>query len=194
MLDRTISVYNIGVGGFGIGYLNRVLSQAAQKAGYDVRGSDTHGLAQRGGVVTSTLKIGPKIEGSPLIVKGTADVVLALEPLEALRAMPFLKKGGTIIYNTAKIQPLGVRLKTDEYPELSFIEAELRQVTENVIPLDAAGMAKELGLSQTVNVILLGVLVRRGVLPFDLELIKEVVAETTPPRFKEVNLKALEIG
>jgi len=194
MAEGTLNIYAIGVGGFGIGSLTRVLSLAAQNSGLDILGSETHGLSQRGGVVTSTLRIGPKLSGSPLIIKGGADVVAALEPLEALRSMPWLKKGGLIVYNTAQIQPLGVRLKKDEYPSLKSIEAELKRVTDRVVPVAASTKAKELGLSQAVNMIIIGVIARQGVLPFGMEEIREAVKEVSPERFQEVNMKALEVG
>lgn len=194
MPDKIMNIYAIGVGGFGIGSLTKVLTVAARNSGFQVLGSETHGLAQRGGVVTATLRIGPDILGSPLIVEGEADIVLALEPLEALRSMPFLKPGGVIVYNTEKVQPLNVRLKTDEYPSLEAIEKELRRVTERVYAIDASTLAKELGLSQAVNTILIGALIRQEILPFDLEVVKEAVRETTPPQYHEINLKALEVG
>ena len=194
MPQDIINIYAAGVGGFGIGSLTRVLTVAARSSGFQVLGSETHGLAQRGGVVTATLRLGPDILGSPLIVEGEADIVLALEPLEALRAMPFLKPGGTIVYNTEQIQPLNVRLKIDKYPALEAIEKELRRVTERVLPVPASRLAKELGLSQAVNIILIGVLVRQNILPFGLEEIQEAVRRTTPPQYLEINLKALEVG
>jgi indolepyruvate ferredoxin oxidoreductase beta subunit len=194
MSEGTLNIYTSGVGGFGIGSVTRILTVASELTGKQVVGSETHGLAQRGGVVVSTLRIGDNIVGSPLIINGTADIVVALEPLEALRAMPVLKRGGTIIYNTTTFQPLSVRLKQERYPSLEEIETELRKVTDNVIPLDASAKAKELGLSQAANVVLIGALVGKGVLPFDMEVIKRAVKEATPGRFLEANLKALEVG
>ena len=84
MKESTFGIYVCGVGGFGIGSVTRILSHAAQLNGLEAFGSETHGLAQRGGVVVSTLRIGKKIYGSPLIIRGSSDVVIALEPLEAV--------------------------------------------------------------------------------------------------------------
>ncbi|MFH0957433.1 MAG: indolepyruvate oxidoreductase subunit beta [Pseudomonadota bacterium] len=194
MIKSTLAIYVCGVGGFGIGSVTRVLSQAAQLAGLGAVGSETHGLAQRGGVVVSTLKIGNNISGSPLIIRGSSDVVVALEPLEALRAMPYLKRNGLIIFNTQRFQPLSVRLGLEQYPSIDTIKNELLKITNRVIPLDASLKAKELGLSESANVVLLGRLTREGVLPFDMEIVKRAVVETTPPKYLEINLKALEIG
>ncbi|MGO8880820.1 MAG: indolepyruvate oxidoreductase subunit beta [Desulfomonilaceae bacterium] len=194
MNDSTLSIYVSGVGGFGIGSVIRILSSAAQIKGLKAIGSETHGLAQRGGVVISTLQIGKDITGSPLIIKGSADIVITLEPLEALRAMPYLKRKGVIIYNTQKFQPLSVRLGSAKYPTLDDIKVELEKVTDRVIPVDASLKAKELGLSESANVVLLGRLTREGAVPFDIETMRQAIRETTPARYLDINLKALEVG
>lgn len=194
MNDYTLSIYVSGVGGFGIGSVIRILSSAAQIRGLKAIGSETHGLAQRGGVVISTLQIGKDVTGSPLIIKGAADIVITLEPLEALRAMPYLKRKGVIIYNTQKFQPLSVRLGSAQYPTLDNIKAELERVTDRVIPVDASAKAKELGLSESANVILLGRLTREEAIPFDIETMRQAIRETTPARYLDINLRALEVG
>jgi indolepyruvate ferredoxin oxidoreductase beta subunit len=190
----TLNVYVCGVGGFGIGSVTRILTMAAQLTGRQAIGSETHGLAQRGGVVVSTLRIGSEIMGSPLIINGAADVVIALEPLEALRALPCLKGGGTVIYNSTRFQPLSVRLGQERYPSAEDILAQLRRVTESVIPVDASGIAKRIGLAQAANVVLLGALMGTARLPFDQETMRQAVELATPARFIEANRKALEEG
>ena len=192
--SQNIGVYCIGVGGFGIGALSNVLSRAAQLAGLESLGSETHGLAQRGGTVVSTIFMGKNLSGSPLMIQGAADIVIALEPIEALRAMAMVKPGGCIIYNTDRILPSEVRLRVAEYPGLEAIEADLKRATGNVIPVAASAMAKELGFAQAANMVILGILARKGLLPFGLEAIKEAVKDLTPERFHEVNFKALEAG
>lgn len=194
MTSTALNIYVCGVGGFGIGSVTGILSKAASIKGMEAIGSETHGLAQRGGVVVSTLRIGNSLNGSPLIIKGTADIVFALEPLEALRAIPFLKTQGTVIYNTQKFQPLSVRLGLSGYPGLQEIETELLKVTDVVIPVDASAKAKELGLSESANVIMLGILTRRGLLPFEMSVMRQAVKESTPPKYVDINLKALEVG
>jgi indolepyruvate ferredoxin oxidoreductase beta subunit len=193
MSDR-IGIYCIGVGGFGIGALSNVLSRAAQIAGLESLGSETHGLAQRGGTVVSTIFVGKGLSGSPLMIEGSADIVIALEPLEALRAMTMVKPGGAIIYNTGRILPSEVRLRQEEYPGLEAIESELKRAAEQVIPVQASAIAKKLGFSQASNMVILGILTRKGLLPFGLDAIKEAVQDLTPQRFHEVNFKALEAG
>ncbi len=182
-----------GVGGFGIGSVSRILSRAAEISGLDTIGSETHGLAQRGGVVTSTLRIGKALKGSPLIIHGNADILIALEALEALRSLSFVKRTGAIIYNTARYQPLSVRIGNAVYPDLASIKDELTKHCENVISVDAAEKAKSLGLSEAANVVMLGVLTRKQLLPFDLNTMREAVKSSTPTRFQDINLKALEL-
>lgn len=194
MTTVALNIYVCGVGGFGIGSVTGILSRAASIKGMEAIGSETHGLAQRGGVVVSTLRIGANLMGSPLIIKGNADIVFALEPLEALRALPYLKKNGTIIYNTQRFQPLSVRLGTSKYPSMNEIESELRKVTPNVLPVDASGKAKGLGLSESANVIMLGILTKKGLLPFDMETMSEAIRHVTPGKYIDINLQALEIG
>ncbi|MGC8660416.1 MAG: indolepyruvate oxidoreductase subunit beta [Desulfomonilaceae bacterium] len=194
MHDSSLSVYVSGVGGFGIGSVIRILSEAAKISGLKAIGSETHGLAQRGGVVISTLKIGRDVSGSPLVIRGSADIVIALERLEALRAMPYLKRNGVIIYNTQEFQPLSVRLGLAQYPTAEEIKSELEKVTNRVIPVDASAKAKDLGLSESANVILLGRLTREGAIPFDIEIMRRAIRETTPTRYVEINLKALDVG
>jgi indolepyruvate ferredoxin oxidoreductase beta subunit len=193
-MSENVSIYCIGVGGFGIGALSNILAVGAQKAGLECLGSETHGLAQRGGTVVSTLFMGHNLSGSPLIIQGSADIVAALEPIEALRSMPMLKKGGVMVYNTARILPLGVRLREESYPALEDIHQELLRVTSKVVAVEASQKAKELGFAQAANVVLLGALLKQKVLPFGKSAMVEAIKEMTPPRFHEVNLKALESG
>ncbi len=194
MSEKALNIYVCGVGGFGIGSVTGILSRAATIDHLDSMGSETHGLAQRGGVVVSTLRIGRKLSGSPLIIKGNADIVFALEPLEALRAIPFVKADGTVIYNTQRFQPLSVRLGVARYPDRHEIESELLKVTPNVMPVDASGKAKELGLSESANVIMLGILTRKGCLPFGMETMREAVRQFAPSKYVGINLRALELA
>lgn len=192
MSTDALNIYVCGVGGFGIGSVSGILSRAAMIKGIDSIGSETHGLAQRGGVVVSTLRLGRNLNGSPLIIKGNADIVFALEPLEALRAMPYLRSQGTVIYNTQRFQPLSVRLGQSHYPGLDEIKKELLKGANRVIPVAASDRAKELGLSESANVIMLGILTRQGLLPFEMEVMREAVRTATPEKYVKINLAALE--
>lgn len=124
---KSFNIYLIGVGGQGIGLLSEVIIRAADKAKLNVRGVDTHGLAQRGGTVSSNIRIGENIY-SPLIMKGQADLVIALERHEALRGMiDYSKNGGTVLYYDAVWQPLDVRLRKSKEIENEMVEKEANQ-------------------------------------------------------------------
>ncbi|MBM7558381.1 2-oxoacid:acceptor oxidoreductase family protein [Marinitoga litoralis] len=124
---KAFNIYLIGVGGQGIGLLSEVIIRAADKSGLNVRGVDTHGLAQRGGTVSSNIRIGDNIN-SPLIMKGQADLVVALERHEALRGMnDYSKNNSTVIYYDAVWQPLDVRLRKTKEIENETIEVEAKR-------------------------------------------------------------------
>ncbi|MBA4367718.1 MAG: pyruvate ferredoxin oxidoreductase [Desulfobacterium sp.] len=124
---KNFNIYLIGVGGQGIGLLSEILLRAVDKAGYPVKGVDTHGLAQRGGIVASQIRMGEKVH-SPLIPEGEADLLVALERHEALRGMNMaLKDGGTLVYYNAVWQPLDVRLGLSDEIREEVIQQECRK-------------------------------------------------------------------
>lgn len=158
--DRT-NIYMIGVGGQGIGLLSEVLIRAADYAKLNVRGVDTHGLAQRGGTVQSQLRIGEGIY-SPLIQKGTADIVIALERTEALRGIQnYLKPSGTVIYYNTSWQTLGVRLEETEEVKKEDIEQAAEKKEADVIEV----YKEDLTDTRMQNVVLLAEILKRDILP-----------------------------
>ncbi len=158
--DRT-NIYMIGVGGQGIGLLSEVLIRAADYAKLNVRGVDTHGLAQRGGTVQSQLRIGEGIY-SPLIQEGTADIVIALERTEALRGIQnYLKPSGIVIYYNTSWQTLGVRLEETEEVKKEDIEQAARKKEAEVIEV----YKEDLGDTRMQNVVLLAEILKRNILP-----------------------------
>jgi indolepyruvate ferredoxin oxidoreductase beta subunit len=160
--NRQINIYMAGVGGQGIGLLSEALIRAYDYAGLEVRGADTHGLSQRGGIVSSTLRAGPGVF-SPLIEPGMADIVLALERTEAFRACrDMLKEGGTLIYYDAYWQPLPVRLKESgdiRTEDVSEYAASRNIRTERVFE-------ENLPDPRMQNTALLSHALRHGLLPF----------------------------
>jgi indolepyruvate ferredoxin oxidoreductase beta subunit len=197
MTDKRLKVHVTGMGGQGIGSTTRVLATAAKLAGLSVMTMETHGLAQRGGVVVSDLAIGYDPTESPQCAVGEADVIIALEALESLRSMPKLKKGGIVVVNTTTYQPLAVRHSKGEiaYPTLDEIETELKRVTQNVLMVPAQDDARELGVSRTMNMILIGALTANSdVLPISKEQVIDGMKAILPPKYIDVNLKAFEKG
>jgi indolepyruvate ferredoxin oxidoreductase beta subunit len=197
MTNKKLKVHVTGMGGQGIGSTTRVLATAAKLAGLTVMTMETHGLAQRGGVVVSDLAIGYDPEESPHCAIGEADVIIALEALEAVRSMPKLRKGGIAVVNTIKYQPLSVRVSKGEvkYPSLEEIEAELKRVTKTVLLVPAHEDARKLGMSQTMNMILIGALAANtDILPISNDEIINGMKAILPPKYFDVNLKAFEKG
>ena len=146
----------IGVGGQGTILTSKILAGGLVDMGYDVKMSEIHGMSQRGGSVSTQIRYGEKVY-SPNIGVAEADIVVAFEKAEAVRGLPFLKKGGTLIVDEKEIAPLPVMMGTMQYP--ATILDELREKVEHVIVLNAAQIAEELGNAKAQNIVLLGSLV-----------------------------------
>lgn len=167
-----------GLGGQGVVFLTRLLAQAAINMGQQVMVSETHGMSQRGGSVVSHLKIGS--DQAPLIHRGTADALLALEADEAVRNLPFIRAGGLVIVNAE----VGLR------PEVA---GPLEEMAVQVHSLPASRMAQDLGAVTVTNVILAGFAVAHPALPISLDALSEAV-QTVARKGQELNLRALEAG
>jgi len=179
----------VGVGGQGTVLASKVLAQAACGAGYDIKVSEIHGMAQRGGSVVTQVRLGEKVY-SPLIAEGGADIVLAFEKLEGLRFLRFLRPGGTMIVNDQEIPPVPVLAGAAEYP--AGIVDYIRRAVPAAVVVDALGLALECGSARAANVVLLGVLARR--LPIAREIWEEALAGRVPARFLEANRAAFRAG
>ncbi|MBR4723851.1 MAG: indolepyruvate oxidoreductase subunit beta [Clostridia bacterium] len=178
----------VGVGGQGTLLASRILGNTVINEGFDVKVSEVHGMSQRGGSVVTYVKYGDKVF-SPIIGKGEADIILAFEMLEAYRALPYLKKGGKIIVNTQKIDPMPVITGAMEYPDnIEKILSEKAGVTF----VDALKLAQKAGNFKAVNVVLIGVMAKSTDIPYEKWL--ETIKTTVPPKFLDVNLKAFELG
>ena len=178
----------VGVGGQGTLLASRILGTLLTEKGYDVKLSEVHGMSQRGGSVVTYVKYGQEIF-SPIIDQGEADIILAFERLEALRALPYLKQGGRIIVNDRSIDPMPVITGAVEYP--TGIVEELQKFAD-VISLDALSIAESAGSAKAVNVVLIGVLAGSTDIPRDAWI--EALKATVPPKFLEINLKAFDAG
>lgn len=187
-----MSVTNVlmaGVGGQGILVASQALAFVAVKEGLDVKKSDVHGMAQRGGSVMSHVRFGDKVY-SPLIPDGEADILLATERLEALRYLPFVKKGGKLVINTQKIPPPTVTSGVEPYPE--GILERLKEFDPKMIALDCLQIAKEIGEPRTATVVLLGAF--SLILPFKEEVWLEAVKASVPKKAVDINIKAFKKG
>lgn len=186
---ETKNIVLIGVGGQGTILAAKILITGLMEAGYDVKMSEIHGMSQRGGSVSSLVRYGEKVE-SPVIEVGTADIVVAFEKMEALRAIDYLKADGKIILNDSEIYPLSVIIGTNPYP--AGILEELRSKVETVRAMKAGEMAENMGNIKAMNVILLGSLIKlMGLTDIDWQAI---IAKLIKPQFLELNLGALQAG
>ena len=190
MSIKKVNILIVGVGGQGTLLASVLLGNLALGSGYDVKLSEVHGIAQRGGSVVTHVKIDEEGVNSPLIEEGDADVIIAFEELEAYRWLNYLKKGGTMYVNTQQILPMPVIMKQAKYPE-NIIET-LSEKAENVKAIDALSIAEECGSVKAVNVVLLGAASKD--LPFDEEAWIKVIEENVKPKFVELNKKAFAMG
>lgn len=178
----------VGVGGQGTLLASRILGGVAIKEGYDVKVSEVHGMSQRGGSVVTYVKYGEKVY-SPIIDRGEADLILAFEMLEAMRALPYLKKGGKMIANTQQMNPMPVITGAMEYP--ADIQKKL-EAKINLHSVDALSLAEKAGNIKAVNVVLIGLLAKS--MDVDKQVWLDVIKETVPEKLLDVNMKAFELG
>ncbi|MGI6235978.1 MAG: indolepyruvate oxidoreductase subunit beta [Candidatus Excrementavichristensenella sp.] len=179
----------IGVGGQGTLLASRILGALAMEMGHDVKVSEVHGMSQRGGSVTTYVRIGDDIP-SPMVDTGSADYVVAFEQLEAVRALPYLKKGGTLIASTQKIDPMPVISGACTYPE-DLLDL-LKERSGRLIAVDALALARQAGSERSVNLVLLGAL--KQVLGGDEEAWQKAIAACVKESFLAMNLKAFALG
>ncbi len=178
----------VGVGGQGTLLSSRILGALANLKQHDVKVSEVHGMSQRGGSVVTFVRVGQGV-ASPIVEAGGADMVLAFELLEALRALPYLKKDGTMIVNAQQIAPMPVVSGAASYPEdaLKTLEGACRCVS-----VDALSLARQAGEPRAVNLVLLGVMCR--LMNSDVEEWLDAIKASVPERFLNVNLKAFNLG
>ncbi|KPK63182.1 indolepyruvate oxidoreductase subunit beta [candidate division WOR_3 bacterium SM23_42] len=191
MPNKRLDANNIticGVGGQGIILASDVLCYAAFLEGFDVKKSEVHGMAQRGGSVITHVRFGKKVY-SPLIEEGTTDCILAFEKLEALRYIGYLRKGGTVIVDNREIPPMSVLVGQADYP--TNIDQRLRK-SGNIQFIDATKMALELGNIRVVNIILLGVLSK--FLYFAKESWEESIRKNIKEKYVDLNVTAFIRG
>ena len=185
---ETKNIMIVGVGGQGTLLTSRILGGLTLHAGYDVKLSEVHGMAQRGGSVVTFVRYGEKV-AEPIVEEGQADVIIAFERLEAARYAHFLKKGGAMVINDQRIDPMPVVIGAAKYPDNIIEELEKNY---RVYKVDAMSEAKKLGNSRVFNVIVLGMAAQH--MDFTKEDWLAVIEKTVPAKTIEINKKAFEIG
>ena len=191
-MEESWRIFFTGVGGQGTLLATRVLGEAALVANIPVVVSEIHGMAQRGGVVESAVVMG-KVR-SPVISDGEVDILMAFEPLEALRAARKCSARSLVICNTSPVAPFSVSSGRDQYPEVPGMMQEISHMVSNLIAYDARALAREAGSELSGNMVMLGTLMRHAKMPFDEKVVKEVLATRTKKAFLDINLKAFELG
>lgn len=186
---KATNILVVGVGGQGVLLASEVLGEAAALAGLDVKKSEVHGMAQRGGSVFSHLRIGRKIH-SPLISKGEADFLLSFEKVETLRYLDYLHRDSWVLVNKQEILPLPVSTGKMAYP--GRIEKTLRENGLRYKMIDGLGLAAKAGNVKAVNSIVLGTLSK--LLSFDDETWREALHRHVPEKHREVNDRAFSLG
>jgi len=186
---ETKNIMIVGVGGQGSLLASKLLGHLLLSCGYDVKVSEVHGMAQRGGSVVTYVRYGDKVS-SPVIDEGEADYIVSFELLEAARWLPFLKKDGQIVTNTQQIDPMPVITGAAEYP--TDLVEKMRATGAKVDALDCLKLAEEAGSAKAVNIVLLGRLSHYFDLPDDAWLAS--LEANVPARFLEMNKKAFALG
>ena len=181
-----------GVGGQGVVLASKLIAYAAMEKGMEVRTSETIGMAQRGGSVVSHVRLGQKIY-SPMIPKGSADLIIAFEPAEAVRNLAYLKEDGAVIVNQKAVQPVTAILTENNYKAEEMI-TYLKQHIKRLYVVDGEEICHKSGSAKVLNVALLGAAIRSETLDISMEEMKIQIEKNVKSKFIEMNLKALELA
>ena len=186
-LDGTKTILLVGVGGQGTILAGQLLAMVAADAGLDVKVSEIHGMSQRGGSVSTIVRVGGKVE-SMICDPGCADIVVAFESIEGLRAQHFVREGGKLFVNDEQITPVPVNIGLAQMPER--VDERLGEIGATMI--DAGGIAREVGSPRSANVVLVGAL--STALPFAVEEWEDAIRRRVPPKTIDANLQAFARG
>ena len=189
---KAIRIFFTGVGGQGTLLATRLVGEAALEENLAVTMSEIHGMAQRGGVVESSVVMGNAL--SPTIADCEADILMAFEPLEAVRALPKCHAGSVVISSTAPIVPFTVAIGQAIYPESEALRRLVEEKVSRLLWVDALSLAKQAGSDRAANTVLVGALAGIGLLPISEKSWTEAMKRIFPPRLREANQKAFELG
>lgn len=190
---KELNIIICGTGGQGVVLLSELLGSAAVRDGIALKGSEVLGMAQRGGSVFSNIRLGEDAL-APLTPEGKVDVIIAVEPSEALRNIQYLAKGGVVVLNSQTVLPFTVFLGKSTYPSIEQIETGLKKVTDKIITLDASALAQQAGSLQSANVVMLGALYGTGLVPMSIETAKSAILSRFKAKVGEINIKAFDLG
>lgn len=181
-----------GVGGQGVLLISKILGDAAVDSNINVVTSEIHGMAQRGGVVSSVVRFGDVY--GPTIYDGDADIILSLDPVETLRVVDKMSSKTTVIMNTSPVVPFTVSVGSEKYPSLSDIILHLKKFTNRIVTLDAKEVAENAGVLIALNIVMLGALVGTDILPLEKTKILDAMKKNISPKYINDNISAFEQG
>jgi len=188
-MEKILNISLVGVGGQGTLLASEILCQVALLSGKDIKKSEVHGMAQRGGSVVSQVRIGEKVH-SPLIALGETDILVSFEKVEALRFAHFLSPNGIAMVNAQEIRPVTVSSGLAQWPE--DLDGKLTETFPRLELIPALDIARELGNVKAVNVVMIGALANHTEIPD--EVWREAITALVKPKFLELNLKAFDAG
>lgn len=189
---KATRIHIIGVGGQGTILATSLIGQAALEAGVNINVSEVHGMARRGGVVESAVTMGDLM--SPIISNGEADILLGFEPSETLRAAVKCNKDSLVITNNHPLAPFTVAIGKGEYPNVDEAMAKLEKKVGKLVSLNADELAHQAGTVLSLNMVMLGVLMKHADLPFTEKHIKKAIKDNTKSQFQKMNIKAFDLG
>lgn len=181
-----------GVGGQGTVLASKLIAFAAMEKGESVRTSETIGMSQRGGCVVSHVRAGENID-SPMLPKGSADVIIAFEPAEAVRNIGYLKKGGTVIVNKKAVKPVTASLTGSDYDGSQALEY-LKANVEHLTVIDGDDICEKCGSSKVLNIALLAAAAKSGAFGMTIDELKNAIIKRIPEKFHEINLRAADLA
>jgi len=182
-----------GVGGQGVLTLAEIMAKAALQDSHNVRVGEIHGMAQRGGHVVCTVRIGENARG-PIVDSGTAHLVIGFEPIETLREIHLVSKDGMVIMSSHVQYPVAVSMGKAEYPSEEIIKNNIGKFSESIYEFDAMQLAQEAGSSRSMNIVMFGAVIGSGITPIKKETAIQMVKEAFPDKYAEVNTLAFEAG
>ena len=198
----SVNIIVAGVGGQGSILASHILAEAAILAesgsrdgrSVNVRVGETFGAAMRGGAVASHVRLGDDVYG-PLVGRGQADIIIALEPLEGLRiGVEYIKQGGMAVLNDETFAPVDVKIGAARYPDIQEIKGALEELGATVRVVAGTRLAEQAGTEKAMNIVMLGAAFSSGILPFDEEIMLEAIKRRVPLRFLDANIKAFRLG
>ncbi|MFW9769445.1 MAG: indolepyruvate oxidoreductase subunit beta [Candidatus Thorarchaeota archaeon] len=190
---NTINVAITGVGGQGVLSLAEILARAALHCGLNVRVGEIHGMAQRGGHVVCTVRVGEDAKG-PIIDPGTAHILVGFEPVETLREIHLVKKGGFVLMSSHIQHPVAVSMGKAEYPSHDEIIKRMNEFTDKIIEFDAMELAVKAGSTRALNMVMLGAIIGTDIIPISEDEAINVVKDAFPKKFEKINIDATKLG